>query len=776
MQSIDVLWVLFSTALVLLMQAGFLFLEAGLTRAKNSINVAVKNIVDLGFSILLFWIVGYGLMFGSSVSSLFGSSSFGFDVGAAGPDVAAFFIFQAVFAGTTVTIISGAIAERTRFSAYLGIVLLMAFVYPVVGHWVWGGGWLAARGFVDFAGSTVVHATGGWAALVACAAIGPRLGRFAEDGTARPITPSNLPMAMFGGIVLAFGWIGFNGGSVLAFDDTVPGVVVITLFGGSAGMAVALVLSTVRKGYIAPTAPLNGLLGGLVAVTAGAHALPTGWAVITGGVGGAIAFWGEGWLERRGIDDAVGAVPVHLMAGSWGTLAVGLFGRPEVLGTDLSRIDQVGTQALGIGATSLFVVSSCWLGLKVIAFFSPLRVTAAHEAEGLNAAEHRSSTALFDLVEQLQRQARTGEIGEPLESEPFTEVGEIAGHYNDLTEQLRTTAAVAQSIAEGRLDVDVVPRSEQDSFGLAFRGMVGNLRRTVRSINGSAAELRHSVGSLETLGRKLDQGVEEQLAAVDSGTTSFDAVRAHVVDLTQEVSKLSAHTNGALEQLSYRLDASRSTADTARSGAEKTAETVRDGGERLLTAVRAIDLAAADIDRIVEVVRDVADSTRVLALNASIEAARAGDAGRSFSIVANEVNDLAMGTLESLRDIEAAVARVQDASTQAVEVSDGVVKEAVILSERTALEIRELEAVASSEAQRSVQTRDDFATLGESMVRRAADLDVEMTAANSALGTIGVVTDRTRDLVHQLRSVEQEVSDEAHGLDERLAYLRTGGD
>ena len=255
--SIDILWVVLCAGLVFNMQIGFLCLEAGLTRSKNAINVATKNLADLCIALLLYWSFGFALMFGTSQDGVMGTSLFMLELAADDSWPLAFFLFQAMFCTTAATIVSGAAAERMRFNAYLIVAALSAgLIYPLFGHWAWGGalregqGWLAQQGFVDFAGSTVVHGVGGWIALATVMVIGPRAGRFDSKWLRQNMPGSNLPLAMLGGLLLLFGWFGFNGGSTLSFDGRVPGIVVNTVVAGMAGMALAMLLSQWRHGYV----------------------------------------------------------------------------------------------------------------------------------------------------------------------------------------------------------------------------------------------------------------------------------------------------------------------------------------------------------------------------------------------------------------------------------------------------------------------------------------------------------------------------------------------
>lgn len=338
----NTIWLLVCTVLVLLMQAGFACLETGLVRAKNSINVAVKNVADFCVASLAFWAVGFGIMFGATAGGIFGTSFFFFDTGpfdgTSAAWLMAFFFFQLAFCGTATTIVSGAVAERMSFRGYLiTAAVLSACIYPFFGHWAWGGfaidtqmGWLQDLGFVDFAGSTVVHSIGGWVALAAVLIIGPRIGQF--DDRKSTSESHNTPVAVFGMFLLWVGWFGFNGGSTLALDVSVPHIMVHTLIAAAAGGVTAMALTWSRRGAPNAVDTLNGVLAGLVAITASAHVVSIGTAMIIGGLGAVAALACQVLLRRLRIDDAVGAVPVHLAAGIWGTLAVALLGDASLWG------------------------------------------------------------------------------------------------------------------------------------------------------------------------------------------------------------------------------------------------------------------------------------------------------------------------------------------------------------------------------------------------------------------------------------------------------------
>ncbi len=462
--TLDILWVLLAAVLVLLMQGGFLCLESGITRTKNSINVALKNAVDLAVVWLLFWCFSFGLMFGASENGLIGTSLFSPDLGQGDTWQSTFFLFQVMFCATAATIVSGAVAERMRFRAYIVIALLVAgLIYPVFGHWAWGGalggadGWLEARGFVDFAGSTVVHSVGGWVALAAIICLGPRIGRFAPGPVSIPA--SNLPMAMVGVILFFVGWVGFNGGSTLAFNDRVPGIVANTLLSGVVGMLVAHAL----RPYLSPDtdsigASLNGALAGLVAITANCHAVSSGSAAIIGAVGAAAMLLTDRLLMKWRLDDAVGAIPVHLGAGIWGSIAVALFGDLEVLGTGLTRGEQLLVQLEGIFACALWSFSFGYIALRVLQHWMSLRVSVEDEEQGLNVSEHGAHSYLSDLLGCIEQQQRSADLSRRAPEEPFTEIGQIAASYNRLMDALQSatekTAEIVRHVRDGIFTFD----------------------------------------------------------------------------------------------------------------------------------------------------------------------------------------------------------------------------------------------------------------------------------------------------------------------------------
>ncbi len=471
--SVDILWIIVASALVFVMRVGFAMLESGMTRSKNSINVSTKVLTDLGVSLIAFWIVGFGLMFGASQQGLFGTNSFLMNFKDMWP--ALFFLFHAMFASTSATIVSGAVAERIKFSSYLILTLLFsALVYPVLGHWVWGGsltgdktGWLYKMGFLDFAGGNVVHATGGWISLAALLVLGPRIGRYNADGSVNRITGAGLQTSIFGTLILWFGWFGFNGGSTLAVNGDVPSIILKTSLSGAAGMIVTLLIGWRLRGFPDVSLAINGALAGLVGVTAGAPYFTETTAVLVGALAGPIMLGVEALLDKLRIDDAVGAIPVHLGTGVWGVIALALFGDQTLWHTGLSRGDQLLVQLLGVVACGAWAFGVSFAFLWVLNKFWPIRVTALEEAQGLNVVEHRASTEIYDLYRTLEDQARTGDLSLRAPVEPFTEVGQIASQYNRVMDNLQ-----ANLVAKSEY-VNILDNVNEGLFLLDGHGRVG---------------------------------------------------------------------------------------------------------------------------------------------------------------------------------------------------------------------------------------------------------------------------------------------------------------
>jgi Amt family ammonium transporter len=392
---LDTIWVLVAAALVMFMQAGFSLVEIGLTRAKNSINILMKNFVDFSTGSIIFFLFGFSLMFGEDIGGFIGVGDFMSDSNVIdGVPFKASLIFQTVFAATAATIVSGAIAERTKFSAYLIFsIIVTAFIYPISGHWIWGGGWLSEMGFHDFAGSTVVHSVGGWVALAGAIVVGPRLGKYSASGKSRVIPGHNLAFGALGVFILWFGWFGFNGGSQLAASGednavAISHIFVTTNLSAVAGAMAAMIISWLRYKKPALSITMNGALAGLVAITAGCDIVSPVSALIIGALAGTFLVFAVEFIDQKlKVDDPVGAIAVHGVSGALGTIMVGLFASEGGLffggGSDL-----LITQLIGVAAVFVWAFSLGFLLFKLIKITVGVRVTKEEEEKGLDITEH----------------------------------------------------------------------------------------------------------------------------------------------------------------------------------------------------------------------------------------------------------------------------------------------------------------------------------------------------------------------------------------------------
>ena len=397
--TINNVWMMICTALVFFMHTGFAFLEIGLTRQKNTINILFKNIFIITIGLLLYYIVGFNLMYPGDFNGVVGFAGFGLDAPLAdgaldlayneGYTYWTDFLFQGMFAATAATIVSGAVAERMKIGAFMIFtVIYVGFVYPIAGSWQWGGGFLSslsigdAEGFYDFAGSTLVHSVGGWAALVAVYLLGSRIGKF-NNGKPQAIPGHSIPLATAGVLILWLGWFGFNGGSVLSANPEATSLTLVTTcLAAAAGGVIAMLTSTLVFKNLDLTMFLNGILGGLVGITAGADQMSPSDAILIGAVAGALIVFAVSLVDKIKLDDPVGAIAVHLICGIWGTLAVGLFGAK-------AGFDQFLVQLVGVLSYAVFCVVTSYAIIFVLKKTVGIRVSEREELEGLDAHEHQ---------------------------------------------------------------------------------------------------------------------------------------------------------------------------------------------------------------------------------------------------------------------------------------------------------------------------------------------------------------------------------------------------
>ena len=592
--NLNYLWVLVAAGMVFIMQAGFMCLESGLSRAKNSINVAVKNLADFSISVIGFWLIGFGLMFGESVGGWIGSSHFMLSTEDNWTII--FFVFQSVFCGTVATIDSGAIAERAKFRSYLVISAIISFlVYPIFGHWAWGSlllsdnqGWLEKMGFMDFAGSTVVHSVGGWVALAGLIVIGPRTGKF-ENGKVNKIHPSNLALTYLGVFILTFGWFGFNCGSTLTADSSIAPIALNTVLAACFGCIGSSAVSWITSRQNLPEADMiaNGVIGGLVGITAGCAAVTPAGAAVIGLSSGVLLFFSIYFLEHiLKLDDVVGAVAAHGFCGAWGTIAVGIFATDAALG-GTPRLEQIMIQALGAVVAFIWAFGVSFIILKIVDGMMGLRVSVEEEEIGLNIAEHGAKSSVVELLTSMRTAINEKRYDESLavEEEHGTEIGDLAKGFNQMLKAVETALTEANS---------------QKSSAATHQEKA---EKSLEEVNSLMAKLKTQQSDSEDQRSKYLTEVTSKLELI------IDKLKEIFGNIESSSSEVNSSLNGLLVQ-------------------------------------------STKIHESVKVIEEIVLATKLLSFNASLEAERAGEHGKGFMVVAGEVGKLSLNTNKSLVEIE----------------------------------------------------------------------------------------------------------------------------
>lgn len=626
--NLNFMWTILAAGLVFLMQAGFSSLEAGLVRAKNSINVVMKNMVDICVVSVLFILIGFPLMFGHSTNGWFGTDGFFLTGFMAGDDpwLWAFLFFQIVFAGTASTIVSGAVAERMTFRAYILITMIIALlIYPVYGHWAWGNlffdqpSWLADLGFMDFAGSTVVHSIGAWVALAGVIIIGPRIDKVNPDGSVNPIQGSNIPLATMGVFLLWFGWFGFNAGSTTTGDSSIALIALNTMLAAAAGGLGSLIYSYLRTRMLKVEYMLNGVLAGLVSITAGCNVFSPMMALIVGFLGGILVVIALHLIEYTfKLDDAVGAVAVHGVCGAWGTLAIALLAPIDTLAAG-SRMSQLGAQAIGVGVafawSFLLGLLAFWLIKKTIG----IRVTPEEEMQGLNVSEHGAKIALVETITAMEEIASAkGDLSKTIPVYYGEDTAQLNAAFNRMIDSLNELVSAVQR------EMAMVTHTSRD--------MLDHTQQVQSNIQNNHESMMQMNASIQELQASIESGNEREDQFMSTIQRSVQTFHQYA-DRMNDTRKLGEQIFGWMEAI--------------QSEKRETTEAMH----AVQTEMESMRAFTNEVEEMMLLIHATTEQINLLSLNARIEAARAGEQGKGFAVVAQEIKSLSEHTRSSVDDL-----------------------------------------------------------------------------------------------------------------------------
>ncbi len=656
------IWVLVAGILVFFMQAGFMALESGLVRSKNSINVAIKNFMDFTISSLAFWLIGFIIMFGVTQGGWFGWGGTGI------PETPekwnyTFWFFQVVFAGTAATIVSGAIAERTKFGVYLFISLAISvLIYPVFGHWAWGNlfnegqkVFLASKGFIDFAGSSVVHSVGGWVGLAGAIVVGPRLGKYVK-GKINKIPANNLGIATLGVFILWLGWFGFNGGSTVKGTADIGIIIVNTNLAATAGGMTALFgIWIIRKKPIVEYA-LNGVLGGLVSITANCNLVSPESAIIIGALGGILVNLSVYFFDKiLKVDDPVGAISVHGVCGLWGTLAVALFIPLKDLKAnmaghgDWTRLDQLGVQGYGALVAFLWAFGVGFLLFWLIKKTIGLRPSPEDEKTGLNFTEHEARNTLGDTAKAMSEIAEAkGDLTQRIDAEAGDETGEIGVIFNSLLDWLHGTVLQFKDFSGkiSHISSDLVT-------GVKF------VEEAIYKTMNSMGKVDESTTTHEEIIQTTKQRLEHIVSIVNQVVGDTQDQSAHIIEASAAIEEMVASFSNVTDMASEAFDISKNLLSVAKTGGEDIRLQIR--------SIQDIEASSHEVVEIVGLIDSISTKTNLLAMNAAIEASHAGESGKGFAVVASEIRKLAVNTATSVKAISDIVGSMIEKVNRAVE-------------------------------------------------------------------------------------------------------------
>lgn len=629
---------MFSVIIIFFMKGGFMLFESGLVRAKNTINTAQKNLTDTFVATLVFYLGGYGIMFGATQGGWFGWNP--------SPEFHEtnhfFFLYQVAFCTMAATAVSGALAERIRFESYIfSTIFVTMIVYPVFGHWAWGNkvlpdniSFLSNKGFIDFAGSTVVMAVGGWCALAGIIVLGPRRGRFSADGKVMPMPANNVVLAALGAIILWVGQIAFNAGLAKAGSLDTAHIMSNTLLGGATSGLTSLIFGRMVDGLFRPERCIYGLLGGVVAVAAGCPIYAFSDMMILGVTTGIMVLVSYRVLTNvLKLDDVTCAIPINAICGSWGTLMVAVLGKAEHFGGN-TRLEQLSVQAQGVGLAFLWAFTAAYIFYTILNKIQPLRVSEEDEQIGLNSAEHGVTIGTGLLQEALKDMVGgSGDLTVRLDETTGDESAEIAYLFNRFTEKLQVLMINIEQNSKIITSSSDNLRVVANEFAQEFDKITGQSSE----VSNSTTKIAHDLDAISNVIRDVNQNVGHIVNNAEDVSSTIESVSKEVSGMERAIGEI-AHNS--------------SSASTVAAKAEVMIHDAK-------ASMDSLNRTATSIDSILKQIQSIAGQTNMLALNASIEAASAGDAGKGFEVVAGEVKALADETAKAAAGISSKITEIQ---------------------------------------------------------------------------------------------------------------------
>jgi Amt family ammonium transporter len=737
-------WTLVAVMVVFLMKGGYMLFEAGLVRSKNTINTAQKNLSDTLISTIIFYMFGYNIMFAETQGGWIG-----WHLGIDFRDIEhTFFLYQVVFCSLVATVVSGAVAERIKFTAYMmGTIFITAIVYPVFGHWAWGDkilpdntSFLIEDGFIDFAGGTVVAGLGGWVALAAILVIGPRVGRYNEDGSINPMPASNVVLAGFGTMIIWVGALAFNSGLANTGSEDIAHIMSNTLLAGALSGATSLVIGRLLDGLYRPERCIYGVLGGLAAIAAGVHVFSLYDTLIVSVLAGIMVAMSFRVLTHLlKVDDVVCAVPINGFCGSLGTLMVGPLGYVAKFGGN-DRVDQFFAQFEGVVTSFIWAFGATYLFFTLLKHTHGVRVDEEEELMGLNSAEHGVTMGTGILQEKFRDIVEgEGDLTTRLDETTGDESAEIAILFNKFVQRVQSlllkieqNSKIITSSSERLTEVS-------DKFAEGF----DNIAVQSEKVSGSSSEISKELGEVTRVIEEVSQNV-----SVISGNA--DSVSSNIQSVSHDVSQMTQSINGIAQNTSQ---------------ASQVAEKANTMIEKASGAMKVLSDTATSIDSILQMISDITEQTNLLALNANIEASKAGEAGKGFAVVATEVKSLANQTTKAAEDIHDKINQIQGETSDV----SGMIGDLKGIIGKINMSLGEISDAANSQSEMASQITGNITDTSSNARTIADEISAISQGAENAASNLSNAASESGEVQNTIDQFTQE----AEGNSENAGNVKT---